>query len=169
MFAHPGPAVTKLALEIVLKQEFVRARDGDDRNHQHEESQTRLHRKWLHDNRPAMRRWQAACHSHSEHRSETVSQVASPDPPGRGLPVSGSAGAVGSKAWPPDSPRRTRLLVIYSVLSVAAVVALIYLVLASFILSHRESPDYRFGLLNLVVPLLDLFARIVLHQLAYLK
>jgi len=61
------------------------------------------------------------------------------------------------------------LLVIYSVLSVAAVVALIYLVLASFILSHRESPDYRFGLLNLVVPLLDLFARIVLHQLAYLK
>jgi len=65
--------------------------------------------------------------------------------------------------------RQTRWLVIYFLLSVSAVVALVYLVLASLILSYHESPEYRFTLLNVVVPVLNLFARVLLHPWDYLK
>src|SRR6266480_1040461 len=65
--------------------------------------------------------------------------------------------------------RQTRLLLVYFFLAVAVVVGLIYLVLASLILSYRESPLYPSGLLNVVVPVFDLFARMFMHPLEYLK
>ena len=57
--------------------------------------------------------------------------------------------------------RQTKLLMIYFVLSVAVVVSLIYLVLASLILTYRESPSYRSGTLAVVVPLFDLAGRVL--------
>ena len=65
--------------------------------------------------------------------------------------------------------RQTRLLMVYFILSVAVVVALVYLVFASLISGYGESPAYPSGLLKVVVPVFDLFARMLMHPLAYLK
>src|SRR2546426_90959 len=65
--------------------------------------------------------------------------------------------------------RQTRLLIVYFILSVAVVVALIYLVVGSLILAYRESASYRSVLLNAVVPVLDALARMLMHPLDYLK
>ena len=65
--------------------------------------------------------------------------------------------------------RQTRLLIVYFILSVAVVVALIYLLLASLVLTYRESPAYPSSLLNLVVPLFDLLARALSAPFACMK